>query len=357
MRLSVGFGRLHRPSTSTYDLPKFDAVASNKGALPDSSIIKDYKHPCFVPRDLQSSLRNAQRSLAILQAACFNHPLLTEDVQNLSSLGWFWTAQEVTAAWDRKVIKSQADIIPFSSPLVLDGPEYKPELAHFQVFDRDPGVHLTNASPLNQIQKFIQTFPDSLPALTPTLDILTCLVLSPLSERAAALSTALLEVFMSPAISESLDHEVDLNLRSHLILLRSFLLLCSHSFKTKLSAALFSDSDQYLRETRWKDARSLLVTQRPPMGFEEQKPWPVGLALGLITRESWPPGGSELSFYLRTVIVDSIEAQANRKRMPSESGTNRPPTALDMAESNLGFAIRDLPTGKGRDRWLDPCCT
>ncbi|KIM78944.1 hypothetical protein PILCRDRAFT_10863, partial [Piloderma croceum F 1598] len=96
---------------------------------------------------------------------------------------------------------------------------------------------------------------------------------------------------------------------------------------------------------------------------EENRQWAVGLAPALTDRESWPPGGADLSFLLRTVIVDSLDegrlegddrgedGDVDEKGNLGGSGRN---VVLEEAEWRLGFAIRDLPVGAGRDRWLNP---
>lgn len=350
IRTSIGSGA--HPSTFLASQDPF-VITTDPDApeeIPSFKVPKQ-EHPSFVPIELQRNLRNAQKSLRLLQAARADHPLLQEASQSLSSLGWFWTSKEIADAWDRRERHSDNEAIQI--PRISsseDGPSYKAELTGLQLFDRDPGEMISTS--LVRLQNFIVTFPDALPSLTPSLDILTSLVLSPLAEHAAMLSGALLDVFTTKSIKSS---PLDLNLHSHLTLLRSFLLLTSHLFKTKLSTALFSDSDQFLWGGQSGDARSLALNSRPPTGPESHKPWPVGLALGLIERESWPPGGGDLSFYLRTVIVDSTEVRPKRNWSDHEE-EDLPPTAFEEAESRLGFAIRDLPMGKGRDRWLDPCC-
>ena len=60
--------------------------------------------------------------------------------------------------------------------------------------------------------------------------------------------------------------------------------------------------------------------------------------------------GADLSFLLRTVIVDSLD---EGRLVGGGNGRN---VVLEEAEWRLGFAIRDLPVGVGRDRWLNPTC-
>jgi hypothetical protein len=77
----------------------------------------------------------------------------------------------------------------------------------------------------------------------------------------------------------------------------------------------------------------------------------MGLSPNLLERETWPPVGADLSFFLRTVIVDSLD-----KPKETEDGKVEREQVVDEAGWRLGFAIRDLPTGAGRDKWLDPLC-
>jgi len=54
---------------------------------------------------------------------------------------------------------------------------------------------------------------------------------------------------------------------------------------------------------------------------------------------------------LRTVIVDSLE-----KGNETEEEIAGQKAIIEEAGWRLGFAIRDLPTGPGRDKWLNPLC-
>ena len=53
--------------------------------------------------------------------------------------------------------------------------------------------------------------------------------------------------------------------------------------------------------------------------------------------------------------MDSVEHIRKAERMPdgSELGDDE---FWDEADSRLGFAIRDLPSGTGKEKWLDPTC-
>ena len=87
--------------------------------------------------------------------------------------------------------------------------------------------------------------------------------------------------------------------------------------------------------------------------------WAVGLARHLLERESHDlPSGlvwrSTVS-YLRTVIVDSLDWTEHENRKCDEEGLEgRGSVAATVvpeeAEWRLGFAIKDLPEGSGKDR-------
>jgi hypothetical protein len=168
----------------------------------------------------------------------------------------------------------------------------------------------------------------------------------PLTDHVATLSAALLGIFLSP--------ESPLNFHAHLSLLKDFLLLTSPSFKFKLSSALFSDT---------ADHSETLIAHRPRKPrksnvhiITDDRSWAVGLAPELTDRNSWPPGGAELSFVLKTVIVDSLERNAETSEAPLKNEESGRVRVLEEAEFRLGFAIRDLPIGSGRNKWLDPLC-
>ena len=158
-----------------------------------------------------------------------------------------------------------------------------------------------------------------------------------------ALSGALVILFLSPT---------DLNLPLHLSILRSYLLLTSHSFKSRLAAALFSDSDDSPDLATKASARRRDSDANAPLA---QGRWAVGLSPALTAANIWPPSVPELSFRLRTVINDSLQSSLGSL---DEQSTQVIPKDMVVrnAEHRLGFAIRDLPTGTGKEKWLDPLC-
>jgi len=271
-------------------------------------------------------------------------------------------AAEVKDAWSNRRYPASVDNNPVESglgnpPAVVADSEIA-LLEQFKIFDMDPGLGTTtipsSRPSQSYLQSFLQNFPNSLPALAPTLAHLTDLVVDPLAQHCQEVCSSLLAIFLSPASY--------FDLYTHLSLLRSYLLLASPAFQLRLQAALFSDSDDWnvSQESARTIAKQSYLRQKPssaPVNTPVM-PWAVGLGLGLTERDSWPPGGADLSFYLRTVIVDSLERSftpnlADADDATEDAGRSR---IITEAEFRLGFAIRDLPAGTGREKWLNPCC-
>ena len=74
--------------------------------------------------------------------------------------------------------------------------------------------------------------------------------------------------------------------------------------------------------------------------------------------DKWPPLGSDLNFLLRTVIVDALEDGRTIGVEDSEVDdvAQAQRVILEEGEWRLGFAIRDMPVGTGREKWLSPLC-
>ncbi|KAF8894369.1 gamma-tubulin complex, DGRIP91/SPC98 component protein [Gymnopilus junonius] len=309
--------------------------------------------PAFFPQKVLQTFPAAQKSLVLLKIAQPDHPLITKPA-HYSPLRWLWTIPEVTAAWD------DSPVPPNSVTAVQTGPSssspshisYKAELSDFRVFDLEPGE--TIAVPSLQIRNnsatslgtFIKDFPQALPAIIPTLPDLTSLIFKNLMSHSESLSSALLSLVIdAPGL---------LNFHSHLVILRSFLLITHPSFRSRLLNALFSDAGEYEVNYTAHSMSVQSVRQRQRQGKapkESDQPWAVGLSPNLLEREMWPPVGADLSFFLRTVIVDSLETDGEK-----EFGTDKREPVIEEAGWRLGFAVRDLPTGPGRDKWLDPLC-
>lgn len=353
---SVGFGgdsTLKRPSrvvgeqNDQYALDVSDDGVEERDEL--DSISDSFL--TFFPPKLVDVLPAAQKSLVLLRAAEPDHPLLRASPVPCI-IEWFWTWNAIEVAWNGQgptpVPKQRISPLRDPSP-----PEGEAGLAQFRIFDLEPGSHFGHSilddkrtpTPTSALQDFIDAFPESLPPITPTLAHLTSLVFEPLVQHASRLSRTLLLLFLSPS--------APLQFKPHMELLHSYPLLASPSFKSRLAAALFSDSQGY--DPDEPVPTSLRTMRRKvPAKRDRAHRWPVGLSWALLERETWPPVGADLSFFLRTVIVDSFEVPADRFAEGDAPSSRE--TFWVEAERRLGFAIRDLPTGPGHDQWLNPLC-
>ena len=336
--------------------------------------------PMFFGSELANALRTARKSLVVLKIAQPDHPLLSRSIVVQRNVEWLWNEEDVEAAWDGPWSGRMAkeDITPKGDQGLRNSKVYPPELvAQFRVFDLEPGASSAvvfddnglipiSTSLSNPVYSFISRFPNCLPALTPTLAHLNALTFAPLVSHASELSRALLGLFLPHSHHTSNPHS-NLNFSDHLVLLRSYILLTSHAFKSRLAAALFSDSGEYDFQSDEVDirarARRIKFNNRHIDDGDRQ--WAVGLAPALTEREVWPPGGADLSFMLRTVIVDSLDEERSDGFHADEGDDETTGAcacagargaAIEEAEWRLGFAIRDLPVGAGRDRWLNPTC-
>lgn len=352
---SVGYGSdpLHQSSRIVAEVNDQYAIEEEDPGYTDRHEVDlvDQNFPTFFPTDLVDILPGAQKSLGLLQAADPDHPFLKAVYHR--DLEWFWKDSQIEAAWFND---TDGPDLMHVSPSIMS-PKTPSQVNHddlspFLIYDMEPGSHLKESefdakfvTTSSNLESFITDFPESFPPITPTLGHLATLIFRPLLRHSTSLSGALLSLFLS--------NSSPLNLRRHLELLRSCLLLTSPSFKSRLSAALFSDSGScdYDHDSARPSLHSL--RQRPSKhGRDPNKSWAVGLSPNLTERDTWPPGGSDLSFFLRTVIVDSFEPNfRGGYEGEAQSGQER---LFAEAEYRLGFAIRDLPVGAGRDRWLNP---
>ncbi|KIY69539.1 hypothetical protein CYLTODRAFT_420602 [Cylindrobasidium torrendii FP15055 ss-10] len=341
---SIGFGK---PSVMEEPLSGDGTVAHTPGELESveanvlntlASIGKEV-FPKFFPPELVQSLPAAQKSLVLLRGAQSDHPIL--EMQEGRDIQWFWREEDFQRHTSRRQDMPEVLVRPFRD---ADDP-----FAQFSVFNLDPGEKIGSscfdndftAASTSRLEKFIDDFPDNLPLITPTLSHLTSVVFAPLLEHASALSSALLDLFLRPF--------AQLHLHTHIKLLHSYLLLGSPEFRARLNGALFSDKEDADADER-VSLHSMRHRQRKHRPKDDAETvWAVGLAATLLDRDAWPPIGGDLSFFLRTVIVDTFEA-AMARRMHSDAMQG----ALEELDNRLGFAIRDLPVGRGRDRWLNP---
>jgi hypothetical protein len=368
---SVAYANNHRQQTRTSQQPQriatglFDAEDFDQASPEEDGVLlsEDDELPYFIPRELAEAFPAAQKSLKLLAAAGPDHPVLNPPVQR-PFITWVWSTRDIQNIWSMgslgEVSDVAANIAPHNPPDVASadinhhGRRYQSDLVGFQVFDLEPGSSGDNTfhehSVHTALETFILTFPPVLPSITPNLSLLTSLVFSPLVSHAASLSKALLSIL--------LDQNSFLYVHDHLILLRSHMLLTSPSFKSRLTAALFSDTDD--REVVSGEGKAFALSRqrsRSTVGMAQHRinRWAVGLAPFLTERGTWPPGGSDLSFFLRTVIVDAQDTclVGTDDTKEHELGSRR---IAEEAEFRLGFAVRDLTSDTGHERWLDPLC-
>ncbi|KAF5348737.1 hypothetical protein D9758_006819 [Tetrapyrgos nigripes] len=341
--ISVGFGA-HRHPRSTEENLDEDKNQNNE------------EFPAFFPPELVQALPIARKSLVLLQAAQPDHSFAKISANSdHCRVKWFWTTDEVFSAL--RGDPSFENCVGHLKDATLDptvpgiaSSRYKPELAGFHIFDLEPGSQIGQScfdavytgGAEAELQRFIRTFPEELPSVTPTLAHLSSLVFQPLLHHCRALSGTLLSLYLSLPPPQ--------DVYSHVQLMGSYILLLSPSFKRRLSVALFSDSDTFVSEFaqhspgQWFTLREL--RRNPVQGSNNSnKPWPVGLAPALLDKETWPPVDTDLSFFLRTVIVDSFVEMG-----PVEETSKD----LDEVENRLGFAIRDMPDEKEQSRWMSP---
>lgn len=318
--------------------------------------IEDY--PSFMTEELREAVISARRSIKILSAPELEDIAL-EDMDN-RMLEWLWTEEAVSAlalGMDCHTSSgSNASGTSTPKPEVITSTKYKPELLRLALFDLEPGTGISypegkpnvGLQPTNSsLSGFLSSFPRSFPSIAPTLPLLTDLVFSPVRTQAALLSRASLRLFMDPSST--------LHLRAHLTLLRGYLLMTSHAFRARLSAALFSDQDLDVVKDLNTQAPVPLREYEP--GIQERasadtvRSWAVGLSPKLIekSRGQWPPYDSDLAFILRRVIMDSLEFVRF-----SELVNLVVDDIWNEAESRIGFVTRPLPSGRGREKGADP---
>jgi hypothetical protein len=320
----------------------------------EGSIDAEGPFPKFIPANLASILPAAHKSLKLLEAAKPEHPIFSTGLLS-KEISWIWTEESIKDLWNGVEVNGSPITPETDSPRSrLDGSQAErlsgvnDLVAGFRVFDLEPGTSSSLERDSQAVlDELMDNFPNMLPNITPSPSLLCEVMFTPLQDHAASLSRALLAVFLERSSFLCID--------AHLELLRSHMLLTSHSFKSRLSAALFSDAEdrashsvQLYNLLRYKSKGTTLPDQ------SHAGRWPVGLAPLLVTRESWPPGGSELSFLLRTVIVDSQQNNPPSAESTTSDldGAHR---VIGEAEFRLGFAIREL-SGRGHERWLDPLC-
>ncbi|CCO27090.1 hypothetical protein BN14_01124 [Rhizoctonia solani AG-1 IB] len=248
---------------------------------------------------------------------------------------------------------------------------YKPELAAFSIFDQPPGSHIAEPVKDTSAAQFISNGPRVLPLSAPTLPLLVdaTLLALPLA-HSRLISSALFRVFTGR-----------LAFKTHLKVLRGFLLGDEPIFWSRLRGALFEEAG--ISSASAAVGRGIRAGVRTRLGIADTtrdnmaderaeregraREWGVGLAVGLSDREgagTWPPGGAELGLRLRNVIDDALEAgwgaipTSSSDDEKPEMARERDPERVVLKETSwrLGFLLRDLEeeSPEGRARWLNP---
>ncbi|KAI0702946.1 Spc98 family-domain-containing protein [Cerioporus squamosus] len=358
--------------------------------------------PGFITAEMAEVFSRARKSLVLLRAADPEHPLLTGKHLH-PEIEWLWTEEglenmEDGLAFGGPTPKPRTNTAADKDSTCASWPTDPEDVMRaFKVFDLLPGeadspshsVATLNATGLlsgtqstSTLRAFLTSFPPTLPVSTPTIAHLTARVLSPLITHAQTLSGALVARFLTPS--------THLHLHTHLVLLRGYILITAHQFKSRLQAALFYDAEDvdaavvgsrtYAASEARENARrerQMATTASGQNGShgrsangatqdargnkesakEKKMRRAIGLSPSLIIGDKWPPLGSDLNFLLRTVIVDALEeGRAYREEDDEEldevaAAQNR---IVEEAGWRLGFAIRDLPLATGREKWLNP---
>ncbi|PIL34214.1 hypothetical protein GSI_03925 [Ganoderma sinense ZZ0214-1] len=343
--------------------------------------------PELMPPEVTEVLTRSRKSLVLLRAADPEHPLLTSKRLH-PEIEWLWTEDQLDNTDDALSLGTLPQSRPENEDRTISDFTSPPDvLSAFKVFDLLPGEPssstkpamnlLSTANSTATLRAFLSAFPSSLPPSTPTLSHLTARVFAPLVAHAQALSGALVARFLDPS--------THLHLHTHLVLLRGYILITSHAFKSRLQDALFSDAEDFsapvvgsrmyaagqvrelAREERAKTRGDghRRDHSRAASGVCEQKQKGkkgkrvVGLSPALTIGDKWPPLGSDLNFLLRTVVVDALEdgrafSAADDDEGMEDEKAKAQRRIMEEAGWRLGFAIRDLPVGTGREKWLNP---
>jgi hypothetical protein len=363
----------------------------------------------FSPRS-KLALESAARALDILRRADPEHPLCQKDWL-WEGPGWGWTDNELHIADVRTqnhvstvrrelqlwyehtgptstIVDSDSDssssarskkaesplLEPAQTPTTVPPSPtrvYKPELAAFSVFDQPPGSHIPTLTKDTSAAQFIAQGLTTLPLSAPTLPLLidATLLAIPLA-HARLVSEALFRVFTGR-----------LAFKTHLKVLRGFLLGDDPAFWSRLRGALFEESG--ISSASAAVGRGIRAGVRVRLGIVDStrdqiadvraeiegrsREWGVGLAIGLSDRGgagTWPPGGAELGLRLRHVIDDALEVgwgtapTSGSDDETSETSQEKGSEWLVLKETSwrLGFILRDLEAEsvEGRARWLNP---
>ncbi|KAK4689060.1 hypothetical protein P7C73_g1043, partial [Tremellales sp. Uapishka_1] len=353
------------------------------------------KMPAFIPKEDRRMLFEAGRSLRLLrEASGGEHPLCEGSWGLSSSWGWGEEVKSMNGGlnthvrrvkreieyWRRSVRERSRPVSGASMRKLLPPPrrERKPLPLEFiqqakppvpepvpaepspeslwAMFDRLPGSHLTTTtaattplwapSPLDSLHAFIGQHSDPLhpllPPQTPTLPLhISAQLLSPLVVHSTLVSTSLVSLYLD-----------DLRFLDHLDVLKAFFLGGDAGFIERVSGALFGKDEAGAGEAlglgkraRTRARLGLGGVDKQEVAGSEAEEWGIGLGVGLSERASWPPGGAELAYALRTTLL--ADEKADQERGP----------VWEDIEDRVSFAVRNLPddaAGGKRARWLNP---
>lgn len=232
--------------------------------------------------------------------------------------------------------------------------ERKPFDDIWSLVNQVPGTHLSNQkapslwspSPVSGYEELLKWHSDPLrpllPEDTPTLpQHITSHLLAPLLAHSSLVSTALVSLYLD-----------NLHFLDHLDILRSYWLGGDSSFLERVNGALFGKDSAGAGEALGMGKRA---RTRARLGLgrddddhekaEEQGEWGIGLGIGLSERTKWPPGGAELTYALRTAIVDDEQEVITKGEV------------WEGIEDKVSYAIQDLPEDQKdgrRSKWLNP---
>lgn len=314
---TVGYGILDQ----TDELERPETTLDDDDALHD--IHRSQAYPSFFSPSAYHSITVAQKSLKLLKAAAIA-PQSLDSRKPVHTIQWVWTSDALYNIFEDESVGSvglhtssdSVDQVPS-----LDRHVYPESLSQFETFDLDPRPSATLSSAT--FGQFLKVYPLQLPNITPSLQLLSQTVTSPLFTHVRSISKSLVDIFLS----ESSPY----HLPTHLELLKSYLLMTSPAFKLQLQQALF--------------AFGATASDQVFGGH-----YVAGLSPKLTADGSWPPAGSNLSLSLRTVILDALAQEYGGGASCSSLVTQK---IIKEAEWRLGFAIQDLPVNSGHAQWLN----
>ncbi|KAH9855199.1 hypothetical protein C2E23DRAFT_814873 [Lenzites betulinus] len=315
---SVGY---NTPGSHVYPLPTRGPTRTEDRMLDDDNFtnlpgeLEDLSgdgFPEFIGPEAAEIISRARQSLVLLSAADPNHPLLTSTHMH-QAIDWMWTEEQIDNLADKFTFgivpptqEAHHDPPPPSSTDVLDA---------FKIFDLPPGE--TSSTPTD--------------ITTPTA-----------AHLSGAHTTAPLITFLNARLQDALFSDAE-EMSAPVIGSRMY--------------AARETGDRKRTRTQSGAAGGGSKSRGRKEGAQEPGRRAIGLSPALTVGDQWPPGGTDLNFHLRTVIVDSLEeGRGDSERDEDWDWARAQRKILEEAEWRLGFAIRDLPAGTGREKWLNPLC-